>query len=280
MATTTQTQTQTTHGAPSGPVTAALQFFVAPADGSAPYNYVDPAPGQAQNNFSMAGKPVAISDMRGQESSFNLDQHAFATVKHDALPGVDFGSDASIRATYYPEVEAVLRRHVPGAQRVILFDHTVRRQGPAARRAPVTRVHIDQTAASAAERVRLHVAGEAEAQAALKGRYRIINVWRPLNGTVESFPLAVADSGTVPDKALVPVEHRYPDRTGETAGVKFDKGMRWWYLSGMRNDERLLLQCFDSLSGSRVPHTAFADPRSTEESKPRESIEVRALVLG
>ena len=83
------------------------------------------------------------------------------------------------------------------------------------------------------------------------------------------------------EEDLVGIEHRYEERTGETAGVRFGEGMRWWYWSGMADQERLLLQCFDSWDlGARVPHTAFVDPRSGEAAKARESIEVRALVFG
>ena len=48
----------------------------------------------------------------------------------------------------------------------------------------------------------------------------------------------------------------------------------------MGNDERVLLQCFDSEKGARVPHSAFVDPRTRPGARGRESIEVRALVFG
>lgn len=78
---------------------------------------------------------------------------------------------------------------------------------------------------------------------------------------------------------MVSIQHRYPDRVGETAAVGWTEGQEWWYWSGMEESERLLLQCFDSESGGRVPHTAFVDPRS-EQGVGRESVEVRALVFG
>lgn len=69
--------------------------------------------------------------------------------------------------------------------------------------------------------------------------------------------------------------------TGYTAAIKNTPDQQWWYWSGMDNDERLLLQCFDSQQlKSRVPHSAFVHPGSTEQSKSRESIEVRALIIG
>lgn len=122
----------------------------------------------------------------------------------------------------------------------------------------------------------------------LQGRYRIINIWRPLNGPVQASPLGFASSSSLKDEDLIPIEHRYPDRTGETAGIRYNASQKWHYLSGMRNDERLFLECFDSeatkpgtkVLGGRVPHTAFQDPRTPKNAVGRESIEVRALVFG
>ncbi|KAK4987753.1 hypothetical protein LTR50_004406 [Elasticomyces elasticus] len=268
---------------PRGPVTASLTFYAPPADGAAPWNYVEQPPeGQPQRNYTEDAHRVPISDIRGREGDFTLASHAFATASGIASAReTDFSDDAHIAQTYYPEVERLLLAHVPGARRVVLFDHTVRRSEPGARRAPVTRVHIDQTPRSAAMRVRLHLSPD-EAEAVLKEeRYRIVNVWRPLNGPVVSSPLAFAASDSVPDEDIVAVEHRYPTRSGETAAVKFDPGHRFYYLSGMRDDERLFLQCFDNRGEkARVPHTAFVDPRTQPEWPGRESIEVRALIIG
>lgn len=194
---------------------------------------------------------------------------------------------------YYPEVEKLLLENVPGAHKIVIFDHTIRRQGPGAARQPVNRAHVDQTAAAAAERVRIHVDDKDEAEELLKGRFRIINVWRPINGTVVSAPLALADvKSIVPERDLVNIQHRYPHRNGEIMGVRHSGEQRWLYVSGVEGGERLLLKCADSAEGTvledggvvagRAPHSAFTDPRSVEGEggKPRESIEVRALVFG
>jgi hypothetical protein len=198
----------------------------------------------------------------------------------------DFVDDDSIEKNYYPEVEKLILDHVPGSNKVFLFDHTIRRSTPNAKRAPVQKVHIDQTAKASALRVQRHLPEEAEKL--LQGRYRIINIWRPLNGPVQGSPLALASSSTVRDEDVVPVEHRYPDKLGWTAGVVYNENQKWHYLSGMRNDERLFIECFDSealkpgtnVKGGRVPHTAFIHPDTPEGAPGRESIEVRALVFG
>jgi len=273
---------------PRGDVDISLNYFRPPEDGSKPFNYVEnPPEGQPQRNFGNFDVQVRAHDIRGKESEYNLDKDAFLVVS-DLPESAEkhFVDDDSIKEKYYPEVEKLILDNVPGSNRVFLFDHTIRRSNPNAPRAPVTRVHIDQTVKSATQRVHFHLPGEAEKL--LQGRYRIINIWRPLNGPVQASPLAFASSSTLLDEDLIPVEHRYPDRTGETAGIRYNEGLKWYYLSGMKNDERLFLECFDSESlkpgtsvqGGRVPHTAFIDPRTPEGAPGRESIEVRALVFG
>lgn len=288
MSTTTQTVNSTTLTGsqdasyiPRGPVQTTLNFFQDPADGSKPHNYVEKPPqGQPQRNFGSNEVEVTMNDIRGRESDFYLDKDAFQAVKGIQSEEKDFTDDEHIKQVYYPEVVKTLLDNVPGAHKVTLFDHTIRRSNPDAPRAPVTRVHVDQTARSTEWRVRLHDPDEAEEL--LKGRYRIINVWRPLNGPVQASPLGFASAESTEDHDLVPVEHRYPHRTGETAAVRHNKGQQFYYWSGMKNDESLFLKCFDSKDGvgQRVPHTAFVDPRTPEGARGRESIEVRALVYG
>ncbi|ROW06537.1 hypothetical protein VMCG_04396 [Cytospora schulzeri] len=276
---------------PRGPVTATLYYFDPPADGAQPFFHVETPPeGVPQRNFGDVPVDTPIDDIRGRESEYTLDRDAFQVIQ-----GVleskekDFVDDDSIKANYYPEVEELLLKHIPGAHKVVFFDHTIRRSGPDAKRGPVNRTHIDQTAASAALRVRKHLAPE-EAEKLIQGRYRIVNVWRPLNRKpVESSPLAFASSHTVEDADVIPVEHRYNNGyTGYTAGIRHNPNQQWHYLSGMTGDERLLLECFDSeapkegsgVQGGRLPHTAFEDPRTHPDAEGRESIEVRTLVFG
>lgn len=273
---------------PRGNTTVTLNYFRPPEDGAVPYNYVEKQPeGTAQRNFGDFDVQAPITDIRGNESSYTLDKDAFLAVSNvPESAEKDFVDDDSIKQNYYPEVEKLIRDNVPGSQRVFIFDHTIRRSSANATRTPVTRVHIDQTPKSATQRVHHHLPDEADTL--LQGRYRIINVWRPLNGPVQASPLGFASSSSLKDEDLIPIEHRYPDRTGETAGIRHNEGQKWHYWSGMRNDERLFLECFDSeahkpgseVQGGRVPHTAFQDARTPENAVGRESIEVRALVFG
>lgn len=175
------------------------------------------------------------------------------------------------------------------ASKVFIFDHTIRRQtadlriddpDSAARalRGPVQRVHIDQSYKAGPERVSHHLPEEADRL--LRGRFQIINVWRPIQ-TIRKDPLGVADAISVPDNDLLPVQLIYPDRVGETFTVRPNADHRWYFLREQTPGEVMLIKCFDSKvdgRARRVPHSAFVDKENENES-PRESIEVRALVF-
>ncbi|CAF9929037.1 MAG: hypothetical protein HETSPECPRED_007267 [Heterodermia speciosa] len=263
---------------------AAFHYYLDPGDGSLPPpNYV--------NNPVSYERPVSthsvpVRDIRGNEARYTLDSTGFQIWEHgSALEGSAWVDEGEIKEKYYKEVEGLLK-DATGASKIFIFDHTIRRPQPGsdakdaekALRGPVQRVHIDQSYKAGPQRVQHHLPDEAERL--LKGRYQIINVWRPIK-TIRKDPLGVADATSVPDSDLVPVQLVYPDRVGETYTVRPNPDHRWFYLSEQTPREVLLIKCFDSKvdgRARRVPHSAFVDEANEGES-PRESIEVRALVF-
>ncbi|KAI5296013.1 hypothetical protein KEM52_006064 [Ascosphaera acerosa] len=280
--TSSDTATQNADFIPRGTVRAEVYFFDDPEDGGLPAKYVkNPPPGKPQQNYTMTPHQIEIEDVRGHESELSLDRHGFAAVlgvPTRAEP--TFTDEEHIKSVYYPEVEQIILNNVPGATKVVIFDHTIRRGIPDAPRKPVYEAHIDQTLEASQKRVKAHVPDEAETL--LKSRYRIINVWRPLNGPVQESPLAMAEASTATSDVLAPIDLVYPDKVGGIVGVRYNPKLKWHYLSGMTNDEVLLLKCSDSadVPGKGTPHTAFMDPRTPVGARMRESIEVRCLVFG
>lgn len=261
-----------------GPVEASFNFYQDPEDGTIPFIQVYPDKMHEQN-YSEIPVTVPVRDIRGQGAAFGIDRDGFQAISGSKTSINDFRSQGFEEA-YYKECEEILRSHVRDVKHVTIFDHTIRTTAAGSVRQPVTRVHVDQTPKSAEQRVCLH--NPERAEDLLKGRYRIINVWRPLKGPVQSHPLAVISGSTCRLEDLVPVEHRYHNRTGETHAVRHNPRQQWCYWSGMDTDQVLLLKCFDSADGEGLvryaPHSAFVDPRSSPDAPPRESIEVRALV--
>ena len=223
--------------------------------------------------------------MRPIAGELSLDVQGFALV--DAPTAVAyFYDEAQLEATYYPEAEDLVKQ-VTGANRVVVFDHTIRRRehgvedrAPGTPRQPVTRIHGDYTEVSGPQRVR-DLMG-AEADDLLARRFAIVNVWRPIRGPLFDAPLAVCDATSVSDGDLVAQDLIYRDRKGEIYGLTYNPAHRWYYAPAMEAREALLLKCFDSKTDGRarfMPHTSFADPNAPADMLPRESIELRTLVF-
>ncbi|KAK0510643.1 hypothetical protein JMJ35_007075 [Cladonia borealis] len=260
-----------------------LNYYKDPGDGSGPAPTYVGKPETYERPFEPLD--VVVQDIRGREDQFTLDKNGFQIYRHESKEK-DFTDDEQIKSVYYPETEQLLK-DATGASRVFIFDHTIRRapsdnrtpvSAAVSLRGPVTRVHIDQSYSAAKSRVPHHLPEDADAL--LKTRYQIINVWRPIK-TIFKDPLTVAEAHSVPESDLVPVALIYPDRRGETLTVRPNKAHKWKYLHGQTPEEVLLIKCFDSKvdgRARRVPHTAFVN-KEYEDADKRESIEVRALVF-
>ena len=227
--------------------------------------------------------PVAITDARSLAEPPNLDREGFGLVSHESEVA-DFYDTKAIEGVYYPEVVRLLQA-VTGATEVHIFDHTLRVEDEAKRRAhgtrlPVSVVHNDYTEWSGPQRVR-DVLKPEKGERFLAHRFAMVNVWRSFGASAERFPLAVADGRTVPPADFIAVDIVYPDRTGEIYQIAHSARQRWYYFSDMQRNESLLLKCFDSATDGRTRYTAhsgFVNPRAPTDTPPRESIEVRTLL--
>ena len=239
-----------------------------------PWGKVD-GPGYS---FKLTDRERSVDDIRGSESNYNVDNSGFAVYNYPAKEKA-FTDDTKVREEYYGEVESLLREKLPRVKKVVLFDHTIRRREKASPRQPVQQVHVDQTPKAAEVRVRRHLP-EAEAEELLKGRYQIINIWRPIANPASDFPLAVVDYRSTKPEDLVKVDLLYPKRDttngapndnddrgkevfpdptsatsttgyevkGETFAVQPNESHKFAYFKDMTPDEVMFLKCFDSFS--------------------------------
>ncbi|WP_114814867.1 CmcJ/NvfI family oxidoreductase [Paraburkholderia kururiensis] len=264
-------------------VEAGLNYLVPNGERPVTYAYEPPAGVPLRNGVYRAQRVrIANARITPPPGGLALDRNGFELRRH-ASALTDFSDPAAIERVYYPESEALLKR-CTGAKRVVIFDHTLR-DGRATRadgvREPVKYVHNDQTFVSGPRRVRDHLSPQ-EAQALLKGRVAIVNLWRPVGETVESSPLALCDSRSIALTDLVPSDLVYRDKIGETYAFVFNPAHRWYYFPHMTPDEVLLLKIYDSAGDSiarLTAHTAFDDPSSPPDAPARRSIELRSLVF-
>jgi hypothetical protein len=228
-------------------------------------------------------RPVAMHNGRPHVKEFALERDGFRFVRHDT--GMkDFFDEAEVRSTYYREMEDLIKAE-SGAKRVVVFDHTLRTADDELRekqkiREVVRRVHNDYTEWSGPQRVRDILPDEADEL--LKRRFAIIQVWRPIRHPVESTPLAIADARSVAFDDFVISERRYPNRIGQTYAITYNPAHQWYWFPRMRRDEALVFKVYDSAKDGRArwtAHTAFDDPTSPANPRPRESIEIRTLAF-
>jgi len=226
---------------------------------------------------------IVMHNGRPHIREFKLDTDGFRFVHHDTKVQ-NFLDDAEVRSVYYPEIEALIKAE-SGAHRVVVFDHTLRTADDAFReqhkiREVVRRAHNDYTEWSGPQRLRDILPDEADEL--LKRRFAIIQVWRPIRYPVETHPLAIADARSVAFDDFVISERRYPDRIGQTYAVAYNPAHKWFWFPRQARDEALVFKVYDSAKDGRArwtAHTAFDDPTTPANARPRESIEIRTLAF-
>lgn len=238
---------------------------------------------------------MEIGDARALDPK--LDTHCFEMI---ALPTAvqNFADDAEIHSVYYKEMEELVKK-ATGAEKVILFDHTVRdtsaavglnaKAGEVA--APVTRVHTDYTDNSGPRRVQALTQNESytgvklteEQRAEIMARdFCIVNVWRNISEVpVQSMPLGFLNPSSVDRKDFVPYEMRFPDRTGENYGMKHNPEHKWFFYPLLQKEECIVFTTWDKREDRPryCFHSAFSDLDEAADAPPRTSIEVRTVAI-
>ncbi len=266
--------------------------YLAPGNGSPQIRIYPPNSGLTSVRPPSQAQTVRIRDAREISVDLNLDECGFA-LHSQPSEFADFYDETAVRKRYYPEAEAAMRS-LTGALAVIAFDHNVRSTARAARgevgvRLPAEQVHNDYTARSGPVR-RMEILNGAGRLDLTHRHFAFVNLWRPIIGPVLDNPLAVCDARSVQpsDFVVTQIQHfgegdlKIPRHVGEIYSVAYRPEHRWFYVSKMQPTEILLLKCFDSRTDGRarfMPHTGFKNPACPSEFVPRESIEVRTLVV-
>lgn len=264
-------------------VAAPLNYLVPSDVRPAAYTF-EPPPGVPWRTGELRPQTVEIADGRPLAERFSLDRQGFVLLNAPSVV-TDFEDERALKGVYFPEVERLVRE-ATGATRVIAFDHNLRSAplaGAGRAKEPIKRAHNDFTELSGPRRAADELAAAGVDPAILEGtRFALINLWRPVRRPVEESPLAVCDARSMAPGDFVASDLIYRDRVGETYQVTHSPGHQWFYFPKLRPDEAILIKCYDSATDGTArftAHAAFDDPTSPANARPRESIEVRTLVL-
>jgi hypothetical protein len=225
---------------------------------------------------------VPVENMRLHADSLSLEKNGFVLL-HAPTSVSDFNDPGVLQSDYFAEVIELVKR-LNGAEKVIVFGDVVRSNAPGSSDGalPAYGAHIDygdRSVRAFAE----DVLGKQEAARWLRGRYVLMNVWRPITPVYRA-PLALCDASSVSPGDLNDSEVRGglmdPERPSLYGyNLSFNPQHRWYYAPLMQPDEVLVFKLFDS-DRSRVQwtgHTAFDDPSTKPDAPARESIEVRTI---
>src|SRR5260370_726666 len=242
-----------------------------------------PGAGMPRREGNYQNFMVRVHNARPYAGDLSLDRQAFILTKHDTQVR-DFYDEQELKTAYYKEVENLVKRETSAAK-VVVFDHTVRTADRAVERGlrtPVRSVHNDYTEKSGPQRVRDLLPPD-EAEARLKKRFAEYNVWRNIaHEPVEMTPLGFVDAQSIAPRDLAVCNLVYADRTGEIDQGVYNAAQQGHYFPAMTREEAILIKCYDSLKDGRSRfslHSAFDDPTTPANARPRQSIEVRALAF-
>ncbi|KAK5742798.1 hypothetical protein LTR17_003046 [Elasticomyces elasticus] len=174
------------------------------------------------------GHVVQVHDIHGHESQFNLDTHGFQLVQHRSVED-EFEDEEKVKQEVYAEIIELLKQ-VTGATKVLPFLHIVRRSAHSqAVKEAKSKKSLEETMTGISAAMFAHVAFSS---------------------------LGVCDARSVPDEDLVEMFAKLPEK-GQFANASIRKGFglwnikyrashKWYYASGMRPEEVLMIKCFDS----------------------------------
>ncbi|POS74105.1 cephamycin biosynthesis protein CmcJ [Diaporthe helianthi] len=241
--------------------------------------------------------PVLITDVTGHEDEFNLQTQGIEFVHHESkLADEQFDDEKLVTETYYQEILDLTKKVLennpkfPKISSLHILQHLRRNSPDKFPTGPVHGVHVDQHPGAVTGFARRWL-GDTKADDLLRShkRWQIINAWRAIR-PVQRDPFAVVDARSVPDDDILKVRLVYPDHEIDILEVKAplpDAGVgghKWYFKDAMGPGDVVFFTQFDSTrSGdvpTRVPHTAFRDPRVDEgTAEARRSIEVRVAVF-
>lgn len=237
-------------------------------------------------------QPMSIKDARHLQKIPSIDDEGFSIVRHKSSV-TDFYDSNQITGQYYSEIISLLKSQLH-AKDVIIFDYNQRskvraKAGQAEVRTPVAAAHVDYTDQSGPKRSR-EILENVQKTHYQNNRLALVNVWRPIIGPAQDFPLAICSANSVDDRDLVKTDiHHFgesdlktPRHSGQIYSLKYNQQHEWYYYPDMQNYEVLLLRNWDSGKPSihgYTPHTGFKNSLAPDNTVPRESIEIRTLVV-
>ncbi len=222
-------------------------------------------------------KTVRVRDGRGRP--FSLTEDGFQLVQ--APTAANLLDPEQVRGAYFEQMTALVKE-MTGASEVWAFNDVTRLEDAPGGDKPAHSAHVDFGRETLEGFIRaLHP----EPERVLKKRFANINLWRPI-APVERTPLAVCEGASIaPADLRNGVIKMRPDEPMPISmagyNIAANPAHRWWWFPHMRPDEVLVFTLYDTdpNAAQLTAHSAFEDPTSPPDAKPRQSLEIRTFAF-
>jgi hypothetical protein len=188
--------------------------------------------------------------------------------------GSKFDNSPAMQQQYEQEIDGLIKQET-GASEVVVFDHTIRKHNDKIR-PPARHVHADYSPSGAKQKL-VDVLGSDRANEWQQGHYRFINLWRPINYSVEMAPLALAAPASVAAEDWINIDFIYTDRKGQIQGLLANPNHQWLYMSLMIPEEVVIFTAYENEGGTSNAHSAVDLKVQPENALPWQTIETRML---
>ena len=229
---------------------------------------------------------ATVKDARGQK--FTIEKNGFELIKQvTSLSTEDFHNDKDkIYSTYYQELAEDIKNHLGAGFVQVVMEPRIRTAG---NKVGADIVKHDQGLFWIHANVIEPLIANQKKQF-MMGRYMLFDVWKNISETpVAKNDLAVCDisSMTYPDDytfaGVKSVEDSNRPIVPALRLLDHNKDKhKWFYFSGMKKDEILMLSQWDSENPENNKscfHTAFHNPDAPQDAPARQSCDVRVWVF-
>ncbi|KAF2968413.1 hypothetical protein GQX73_g5174 [Xylaria multiplex] len=231
-------------------------------------NTADVDPSIPRHNLQFEKHQVELTDIRGRENEYRIDECGFQYICHRTAVRVLLGLQGDGPTLpdvheYKVETERTLKSFF-NAVRVVCYDFRIRENveyyrseidlnDPLLREGPAQGAHTDVTARSGPEMIR-HRLGEEDFRTYRNPtyRFRIVNTWRPLNDICQENPLSLCDYRSVDPQDLTAADRVTPERAGEVYYIHHNRNQKWHWLRNQRSDELTVFVLYDDQPGNQA----------------------------
>ncbi|RMJ08400.1 hypothetical protein CDV36_011981 [Fusarium kuroshium] len=222
-------------------------------------------------------------------TEFNLDTHGFCVLKANTSvdPERALANKREIEVSYSQEIEKLLHENFPEYSRIEMMNVVVRKRDPRYP-APGNSIEVSHEQPAGIPHTDFSVNGlPLQTELSFPGQwihlkdmdFDILNLWRPLYGPNDDWPLAVCDYTSVEDGDIILNDDLHRDRAVENCLLHPNAAHRWHYIAGQTPEDVLVFRTVDS-RGKRARgfHCAVENPLSPP-GQLRSSIEIRVVAI-